>query len=562
MRGAALEADDELCDVSGGTPHVPAHRSMFYVVGSGPAGIACAKALLDRGAEVTVIDVGRQCESHVLDRVARLQSIDPTRWEPALVEGIKSPVFPERVSSQSLKLVYGSAFPYAFNDSDIGSQDGTSCVQSLAQGGLSNVWGAAVLPYAASDLAGWPLTAEDFHDHYTAVARMMPIAGTRDDLEKTFPFYGEPLPGPRPSHQTERLESRLRRHRASLAARGITFGRSRLALRTTVGPYGNGCQYVGLCLTGCPYFAIYNAADSLREMRAHPRFRYEALCKVEAVAEPDGTAVMLLGRRMDTGQKFRFTGQRAFLAAGVISTTRIILRSLGYYDRQVTLRYHPYFLLPLVTFRNVPGVASERLHTLAQLFLEIQDPRISDRRVHLQLYTYNNAIRDRLRGVLAMVPGLSTRLEGLLLGRLLAIQGYLHGSEEAAIEARLHRGPVPSNDKLDLSGALSSATRRRIRAVCWKLARSAKALGALPVPWMLHIGRPGEGNHIGSAFPMRAEPGPLQTDLLGRLPDFRRVHIVDASVLPSLPATTITYGSMANAHRIGAAATLLEQERR
>jgi choline dehydrogenase-like flavoprotein len=30
-----------------------------------------------------------------------------------------------------------------------------------------------------------------------------------------------------------------------------------------------------------------------------------------------------------------------------------------------------------------------------------------------------------------------------------------------------------------------------------------------------------------------------------------RVHVVDASVLPSVPATTITYTIMANAHRIG-----------
>jgi hypothetical protein len=32
----------------------------------------------------------------------------------------------------------------------------------------------------------------------------------------------------------------------------------------------------------------------------------------------------------------------------------------------------------------------------------------------------------------------------------------------------------------------------------------------------------------------------------------RRVHLVDASVLPSVPATTITLGVMANAHRIAA----------
>jgi choline dehydrogenase-like flavoprotein len=33
-----------------------------------------------------------------------------------------------------------------------------------------------------------------------------------------------------------------------------------------------------------------------------------------------------------------------------------------------------------------------------------------------------------------------------------------------------------------------------------------------------------------------------------------RVHLVDASVLPSIPATSITFSVMANAHRIASTA--------
>ena len=40
-------------------------------------------------------------------------------------------------------------------------------------------------------------------------------------------------------------------------------------------------------------------------------------------------------------------------------------------------------------------------------------------------------------------------------------------------------------------------------------------------------------------------------DPLGRPQGWSRVHAVDASVLPSVPATTITFSVMANAHRIG-----------
>ncbi len=45
-----------------------------------------------------------------------------------------------------------------------------------------------------------------------------------------------------------------------------------------------------------------------------------------------------------------------------------------------------------------------------------------------------------------------------------------------------------------------------------------------------------------------------QLDIFGLLHGFSRLHLVDASVFPTLPASTITLSVMANAHRIGAGA--------
>lgn len=56
---------------------------------------------------------------------------------------------------------------------------------------------------------------------------------------------------------------------------------------------------------------------------------------------------------------------------------------------------------------------------------------------------------------------------------------------------------------------------------------------------------------------MRAHPGELEADLLGRVSGLERIHAVDSTILPSIPGTTITLGVMANAHRIGAAAASL-----
>jgi len=68
---------------------------------------------------------------------------------------------------------------------------------------------------------------------------------------------------------------------------------------------------------------------------------------------------------------------------------------------------------------------------------------------------------------------------------------------------------------------------------------------------MLQMAEPGRGFHNGASFPMRKDPAELETDILGRPRGWSRLHVVDASSLPSVPATTITFSVMANAHRIG-----------
>jgi hypothetical protein len=50
--------------------------------------------------------------------------------------------------------------------------------------------------------------------------------------------------------------------------------------------------------------------------------------------------------------------------------------------------------------------------------------------------------------------------------------------------------------------------------------------------------------------------GDLSSDFLGRPSGFARVHAIDASVFPSVPATTMLLLSMANADRIAREAPL------
>ena len=64
--------------------------------------------------------------------------------------------------------------------------------------------------------------------------------------------------------------------------------------------------------------------------------------------------------------------------------------------------------------------------------------------------------------------------------------------------------------------------------------------------------------HVGGTLPMKKNPKKeTETDLLGRPLNMKNVNVVDSSVFPSLPGTTIGLLAMANADRI-AAHVLLE----
>jgi hypothetical protein len=81
--------------------------------------------------------------------------------------------------------------------------------------------------------------------------------------------------------------------------------------------------------------------------------------------------------------------------------------------------------------------------------------------------------------------------------------------------------------------------------------RSSRFLDLWPVIPKMMLSAGGKSYHLGSSFPHSArQDGPFSSDSLGRVGPWQRIHLVDASVFPNVPATTFTLTIMANAHRI------------
>ena len=268
---------------------------MIYVVGSGPAGVSCASALLQQGLEVTMLDAGVDLEPERRQVVQRLASTLPEEWSADDLHSLRETMEP---TSQGIpmKRVYGSDFPYRETPDHVPIEwNGVESAASLARAGFSNVWGAVVAPFVDDDVADWPISSAELAPHYEAVFGFMNLAAQRDDLASLLPIHArhpEPL---RPSRQAEAFLRDADRFREALHDAGIHIGRARLAVRANPGPADAGCVYCGLCLYGCPYGLIYNTRSTLDLLAADSRFRYQSDIVVSKLVET-GTGVRILGR--------------------------------------------------------------------------------------------------------------------------------------------------------------------------------------------------------------------------------------------------------------------------
>lgn len=518
---------------------------MDIVVGSGPAGVACTKALLARKRTVLMLDAGIPLEEEKQKRLKILEQQKPEQWDLSLYETNKiTPTF-EGVPK---KFVYGSDYPYRDVEQDLRiEQHDVYCQQSLALGGLSTVWGAAMLPYRQDDLHEWPFAIDELAPHYKAVLEFVDTTGADDDLSALFPLYDTPQ-ALRQNKQAAFLLSRTKKYEKKLHAAGIYAGVPRLAVRTQKKAGKQGCVYCGKCIFGCPYNLIYNSAQTVEELKKDKNFTYTPDVLVDRVEEQK-TGVNVLGRNRTTGKPITFSGTRVFLGCGVISTGRIMLASQQEHDT-LEIKDSQTFLIPVMQRRRAGNPRSEQLHTMAQVFIEVADPKLHGT-THMQVYGYSPLYEVAMRSKFGFAYNLLRLPMERSVDRLMVLLGFFHSDVSRGVTMKLRDGAVvltPNNEH-------KKRVQKAMKILQRKLWRNSKELGFIPIPTFSRIGEPGKSSHFGSTFPMRKTTTTFnESDLLGRPHGYSRVHLIDASVLPSIPATSITFSVMANAHRIGSKA--------
>lgn len=506
------------------------------IIGSGPAGIATALARLERGRKITILDVGHDLEPDAEARRVAMAANQAGLSDQDKAEWMRRQF--KTLPGQARR--YGSDFAMQPADDVFEGGDPIALRSSHAAGGLSNLWGGAVLPWRQQDIDDWPITTHDLAPHWLAVAKILPVAGRVDALQPLFPDFdmtGKTALQSGP--QIEMLLAQLARSAGRLRLLGAHAGQARQAVKAP-------CHMCGLCLHGCPWQLIWSARHSLSELRQNPAVTYRSGLIARAVSETTR------GVRVDMSDGTSVEGRRVFVAAGVLETARILMASPGG-PVEMRLKDSQFAFLPMLhRWRGPKRPDISPLHTLPQAFVEIDDKAVSPRLVHAQIYGWNEFYARDLRANygarLGPAAGLIGPVLDMLARRLIVAQVFLHSDHSHSIALRR-----AENGRLMPTVVRNPATAGTMELALRRISEVTRLGGAYALGRAARLAAAGASFHCGSTLPMRKTPGIGESDTLGRPSGAGRIHVVDASVLPSIPATTITFGVMANAHRIARA---------
>ncbi len=513
------------------------------VVGSGPAGVSCAMGLLENNCNVIMLDIGLELSAETQNAVENLRNTPSKEWTAKNLEVIKEKI---NVDTQSVpqKRHFGEAYAIGGSFAKLTLRlKNFFPSYSMARGGLSQIWGSACLP--ANKIESQKMFGEDMTLYYKKIEKAISIAGEPDDLDN---FYKNIFSMSIKSFLSEvfhYFNSKYEDKKLFLNRQGVYWGAPRLAIDTRDSE--RGCKSCGLCMYGCPYGSIFSSSQLLNQLIKNKKFDYQKNAEVISYSENNGQVQVEYIDRVSNEVKI-LKGDKLFLAAGALPTTAIVLKSEKLPVNHLSILENQIFLAPLFLFKKI-NYSSPKI-TLSCGFIGVKNKVTDNQLIHLQVYPASDYIEKALRTILPKKLVSASWFKSLFLDRLAIVQIFYPSSLSSSGIAELTKDKA--HPVVEITGHSKNPEYSEFSSIRFFLFLSKIffKLGAVFFP-VVKRGQPGNSFHIGGTLPMKNQPKAYETDLNGKLFGRDCVWVVDASILPYLPASTITFSIMANAYRIG-----------
>ena len=512
------------------------------VIGSGLSAYGSILAALESNVSITVLDVGENLPAEIALEVARIRNTQSKNLHLDVANlSRKSSELDLKKSEMPKKTLFGSQ--YFYQEEHL--TDLNKLPFSQALGGYSVAWGGAVLPPNENDLTPNAFDYTDLTTSMNFLSKHISMPFFEDSLTEHFPNFGEKNQqiNLELSRSQKLLLKRLSRIQNSDPNDLLIVGQSRLLTKTS-GPFS--CRYCGMCSHGCAYDSIFSSESEIRKFVEQGRIEYFSGRKVIGVHDFNGKA-RIDYLNLENGKNETFEADYVFVAAGAVNSTKIAIKSFGLEKEAVRFQKTGGFVRPYFSLRKI-GFDWPKQNTQANIFMEIKDVNLSKFWIHSQVSSPNDIVVLGLGYLNSQrLLRLLTPLKGFFLNHLVIVMTNLHSAEGPFYNLTTK----PVGDDLKFNGVLEipHSYRKFENRVERKIKKSLARIGLFAIPFTRKGVSNGPGYHVGGSMPIGGK-GKLATDELGRFTHNSKISFVDTSVLPSIPATTIGFFTMANAHRI------------
>lgn len=508
----------------------------FLIIGSGPAGVAAARRLENRGT--CIVDVGETAGvkypySSLSEGLASgdLNAMLGSHWE-MLANLVQPNKTHTKLRAPAVKYV-SNGIPFQVYDSS-----GEVCLNgtnSYAVGGMSNAWGAQLLRYNQADLAeagNWPISASALEPFYKDLEQHIGIAGEVDDMYSFLDDTADMLP---PTPIVPAANYLLTKYKAQKIKSHLRLGRSRLAILTkkhkNYPPFAfNETEFYS---TESP--SLYTARRTLDELKSNEKITYLGGYEFIAYREfSDFVEVDLVQIASQITRTIRT--KNLLLGCGALQTARLVILNKKAVGKKLPFIDHPPTLVPLFIPRMFGSTLPK--HSFPVQLVATLDGEA--KRDMISFYYPGALLWSDLLADMPLPIDASLKILPNLLGGMLVAQIWETSQ------------PMPENTvSISPQGSIRiDYPNRKPYSRLKHLLKALRPLGVYSHTSLANMAPPGWGFHYAACLPMRQTPNSFETHIDGRLWDSQRVRIIDGSVLPSLPAKNHSLTLMANAARI------------
>lgn len=531
----------------------------FIVVGSGCSGAIAAATLIEKGARVLMLDVGDTAStlpyatsdvSSAPDFIA-MRTQDPEQHRTLVGDDAHAVAWSADAAGPQLTPGRSHLLRNAHR---LLRFDSTTFqpLESLAYGGLGAAWGLGCCVYSAAELAAAGLP--NMQDEYQWVADHIGISGSAHDgttpSDDATPYTADRLSriqAPiRMDPPLTRMHARYNRSRAWFHDRGFRLGRTALALLTEDRDGRRAHAYRDMDFYDDADASAYRPWLTIDELRKHNQFEYRAGVLVTHYTESADGAVVH-GIDPTSGDPITHTARTIIIAAGVLSTARIVLRSVPQ-QRPLGILCNAYSYMPCIQ----PGLLGAHDHVPRTGFAQLSLFHDADGTQHdvamASIYSYRELMLYRIARALPLPYSDAMPIARYLIPAL-TIAGIHHpdtGDGTRTLSLRPAADSI-TGDTLHAEFAFGADAQAAVRRRETLFARAFRHMGAFPLRGMAT--QPGASIHYAGTLRYTDSGDPLTLHDTGRISGTSAVYVADASGFRFLPAKGPTLTLMANARR-------------